>query len=205
MSDFADRSHSEFADALAADSPTPGGGSAAALTGAMAAAAVEMVCQVTLGDDEFAEVHDDLADRAADLRSRRETLSALADEDAAAFNDVMAAYRRSSDDPDRQSAIQAAMTTAAEVPLETATQCLAIIEHAEVAARDGNQNAVTDAGTGALLAHAALRSALYNVDINLGSIDDEATVASLTERRESIAAEADELLAGVESLVQDAI
>lgn len=205
MSPFADESHAAFADALADDAPTPGGGSAAALTGAMAAAAVEMVCRVTLADDDYEDVHDDLAERADALREHRDTLQSLADDDTAAFEAVMAAFRRPSDDPDRPSAIQSAMTTAAEVPLETAAVCGEIIDHAVVVARDGNQNAVTDAGTGALLAHAALRSALYNVDINLGSIDDEATVSALRERRDELEADAAEAVAAVEATVDDAL
>lgn len=202
---FAELSVADFHEALASSSPTPGGGSAAAIAGASAAAAVEMVCHVTLSDDDFEAVHDELADAVAALEALRETLHGLADEDAAAFDDVMAAFRRPSDDPDRSAAIQAAMTTAAEVPLETAERCLEVIDHAAYAAAEGNQNAVTDAGTGALLAHAALRAALFNVDINLASIDDDAVVDRLSTRRDELHAAADDRLEDVEGTVADAL
>lgn len=202
---FADASIESFHAELASDAPTPGGGAAAAITGASAAAAVELVCRVTLSDADFSDVHDEMGEVAADLVALRDELHDLADADAAAFDAVMDAFRRSSDDPDRSAAIQSAMTTAAEVPLETAERCLEVIRHAVFAASEGNQNAVTDAGTGALLAHASLRAALYNVDINLASIDDASTVTEFGDRRDRLAAEADDLLEAVEAAVEDAI
>lgn len=202
---FAEMGINEFQDALAASSPTPGGGSAAALTGATAACAVEMVCRVTQNDDDFEDVHEEMTDAIDDLEAIRTELNELADEDAAAFDDVMEAYRRPSDDADRSQAIQTAMTTAAEVPLQTAEACLEVIEHAAFAAAEGNQNAVTDAGTGALLAHAAARSALYNVDINLASLDESETASSIRARRESVQDKADSALKTVEDIVSSAV
>ncbi|MFP4590897.1 MAG: cyclodeaminase/cyclohydrolase family protein [Halobacteriales archaeon] len=185
-----DRTIRSFTEALADGSPTPGGGAAAALAGATAAALAEMVCNVTLRDDDFADVHDELTERRDDLADLRATLTDLADEDAAAFEAVLEAYRRPSGDPDRPEAIEAAMTEAAEVPLRTAEACLAVVDHAATVAELGNQNAVTDAGAGALLGRAALEAALYNVDVNLGSLGDEATVEALRTRREALSAEA---------------
>lgn len=202
---FAEDSIEAFHRDLASENPTPGGGSAAAVAGASAAAVVEMVCRVTLADDDFEAVHDEMASGAEALGELRETLHTLADDDTAAFESVMAAYRRPSDDPERSDAIQSAMTTAAEVPLETAEACLSVIEYAEMAAAKGNQNAVTDAGTGALLAHASLKAALYNVDINLGSIDDGKVVAAMRERRDALESSAAESLERVETTVGDAL
>lgn len=202
---FAEMSIKEFQDALASENPTPGGGSAAAITGASAAASVAMVCRVTVNDDEYESVHDEMAEIMTDLDTLAEELNELADEDAAAFDAVMSAYRRSSDDPERSDAIQDAMTTAAEVPLETAEHCLEIIEHAEFVAANGNQNAVTDAGTGALLAHAAANAALYNVDINLTSLDPSDTVDSLKQRRESVQEHVDTTLERVNDIVSAAL
>ncbi|MFW6447933.1 MAG: cyclodeaminase/cyclohydrolase family protein [Halobacteriota archaeon] len=183
---FGDLTVRAFTDALAEGSPTPGGGAAAALTGATAAALAEMVCNVTLGDDADAE----LVERRDELGELRDTLFDLADEDAAAFDGVLEAYRRPSDDPERAAAIEAAMTEAAEVPLRTAAACLEVIEHAAAVAEAGNQNAVTDAGAGVLLGRAALEAALYNVDVNLASLEDEATIERLAERRETLSTEA---------------
>lgn len=203
---FGDLSVREFNATLAEGSPTPGGGAAAALTGATAAALVEMVCNVTLGDDDIAaDLETDLTRRLDALADRREELTELADADAAAFEAVMEAYRRSSDDPDRSAAIQSAMIGAAEVPLETATACLAVVEHAAELTETGNQNAVTDAAAAALLGRAALETALYNVDINLASIDDPSRVEDLADRRQTIAADADAAVARVEAHLATAI
>lgn len=202
---FASSTVEDFHADLADDAPTPGGGSAAAIAAAGGAATVEMVCHVTRNDDDFEAVHDEMGEVATELADLRGALHAGADEDAAAFDDVMAAFRRDGDDPDRAGAIESAMTRAAEVPLETARQCLAIIEHAGFVAREGNQNAVTDAGTGAWLAYAALRSALYNVDINLASIDDEATVEELREERDDLLERAEAALATVTDHVDGAL
>lgn len=202
---FAEEPVASFHALLASDAPTPGGGSAAAIAGASAAALVEMVCRLTLNDDDRAGVHDEMATRADDLAGLRTALQGLADEDAGAFDGVMDAFRRPGDDPDRPAAIQTAMTTAAEVPLETAERCLLVIEHAGYVAAEGTQSAVTDAGAGALLAHAALLAALYNVEINLGSIDDAETVEALDARCEALTATAEAARRRVEAIVTDAI
>lgn len=202
---FAELSIESFHEALADGSPTPGGGSAAAVTAACGAAAVEMVCTVSLNDAAYEAVHEELAAAAHELKRLRDRLHELADEDAAAFDGVITAFRKPKDDPDRSTAIQEAMTTAAEIPLETAEVALEVLQYAEVAAREGNQNAVTDAGTGAQLAHAAITSALFNVDINLGSISDESTIDRLQYRREELAEEASALLNRVDTIVAEAV
>lgn len=194
-----------FHNALADGSPTPGGGAAAALTGATAAALVEMVCNVTLNDDDFAEVHAELRDRRDEVSALREDLTAMADDDAAAFEDVLAAYRRPGDDPERSRAIQEAMTHAAQVPLETAEACLQVIEHGAAAAELGNQNAVTDAAAAVLLGRAALETALYNVDINLTSLEDDDRVDALSQRRSAIAADAEAAAERVRAHLAEAI
>lgn len=186
---FEDLPVGEFHEAIADGSPTPGGGAAAAMTGAAAAALVEMVCAVTLGDDGAGAVHDEMAATRDRLRSVRGELQALADDDAAAFDAVLEAYRRPAGEG-RSAAIQEAMKGAADVPMETAERCLSVVEAAVTVTREGNQNAVTDAAAGAILGRAALEVALYNVDINLGSIDDEDYRATAAERAAALRADA---------------
>lgn len=196
---YAERSITDFVSSIADGQPTPGGGSAAAIVGATGAALVEMLCNLTIGREEYADVEDDLVEIREDLETRRERLFELADEDAAAFEEVMAAYK--SDEDDRAAAIESASKRATEVPLETAEACLAVVEHAVRVTEVGNENAVTDGGTGALLANAALQAALYNVAINLGTIDEEAFVSETADRADEIEARAEEALSAVTATV----
>lgn len=168
MTDFRDLSLAAFADALASDSATPGGGSASALAGALAASLVAMVAHMTEGLEAVA----------AEADAAREELLALVDEDARAFDQVMAAFRlpkeTDADKAARSAAIQRGYEAATEPPARLCARALRVLElAAEVAAR-GNPNAVSDAGVAALLAHGALQGAALNVRINVGSIRDEA-------------------------------
>ncbi len=157
-------------DRLASTDPTPGGGSAAAWAGATGAALVAMVG----GMDKTRTGDADERKRLDQARARAETagaaLRSLVDEDAHAYDAVMAAYRlpKGTDDEKaaRKAAIQAALERATEVPLRTAEGCLAVLEAAVQAAADGNPNALSDALTGGALAWAGLKGALANVRIN---------------------------------------
>lgn len=157
-------------DRLASTDPTPGGGSAAAWAGATGAALVAMVG----GMDKTRTGDADERERLDEARARAETagaaLRSLVDEDAGAYDAVMAAYRlpKGTDDEKaaRKAAIQAALERATEVPLRTAEGCLAVLEAAVQAAADGNPNALSDALTGGALAWAGLKGALANVRIN---------------------------------------
>lgn len=167
-----------FCDQLAAATPAPGGGAAAAVAGAMGASLVAMVGGLTRGREKFQAVEEEMA--AAQEAGRREAgaLLALADEDQAAFNQVMAAFALPKGTPEekteRQRAVQAAYQGATRTPLETMGHCLAVMRHALGVVEKGNQNAVSDGCVGFLLADAAFEGALWNVAINLGSIKDGA-------------------------------
>jgi formiminotetrahydrofolate cyclodeaminase len=197
---FADMTVREFVEELSTDSATPGGGSGAAIAGAMGAALGEMVCNLTIGKDDFEDVEADMEASRAALEGHRERLLDLADEDSEAFDELMAAYR-TPEDEGKAEAIEEASKTAAEVPLETAEECLAVIEESIDVAAKGNPHSVTDAGTAALLAHASLESALYNVEINLGSIDDETFCTEMEEQTDQLVEEADAALADVRDAV----
>jgi len=187
----------ELLDRFASPDPTPGGGSASALAGATAAALVTMVCRMSktrTGDPaERARLEEALADaRTAGDQCRR-----LVDEDSAAYDAVVAAYKlpKSSEDEKalRKRAIDAAVSVATDVPLRTAEMCRVVLGAAQAAAENGNPNAVSDARTAAALAWAGLRGAAENVRINLGP----GGAAALRDHIDGIERQADASLAAL--------
>lgn len=190
-----------FLDELASGAPTPGGGGAAAIAGAMGAALISMVCNLTIGRKRYADVEEEmrsLLDRAEMLRHE---LQQLAEEDVVVFTRLSAAYKlprtTDADIAIRRDAIQAALKRATEVPLRTARAAAAIVPLCPPVAERGNQAAVSDVGVAVLLAQAAVRSALLNVDINLRSIEDVLYVqqvrAEVTRLTDGFAAEAERI------------
>ena len=174
--DFGSLTVEGFFDALGKDAPTPGGGSAAAVSGAMGASLVRMLALLTVGRKKYAE-HEPLMQAIAEQAlEERERLMALAAEDAGAYDAVSQAFKlpRESDEEKaaRAAAIQAAMKGACEVPLQVMEHCCEVIALAKNAVLYGNVNAASDGAAGAELARAALKVASYNVQINLGSIKD---------------------------------
>ena len=171
-----DRSIRGFLDELASSAPTPGGGSAAALVGAVGAALLAMVGNLTAGKKGYEAVDRSMRDLVGESDRLRGELARLADEDVRVFGEVMAAYRMPrGDDAERaarRDAIQSALLDATEAPLELARVCAEVIDLAATAAEEGNSNVVSDAGVGVVAAHAALRAAALNVWINAGSIED---------------------------------
>lgn len=194
----------QFIDDLASGSPTPGGGSAAAVSGATAAALAEMVCNLTIGKDRYADVESMMREHREELSGLRAHLLTLADDDAAAFDDVMEAFRMPKGD-ERSRAIQDASKHAAEVPMETAEHCMMVLQHAEAIAAKGNQNSVTDAGTAALLAHAGLHAALYNVRINLAGIDDDDFCGDMADTVDELVGRAETTLRETQAIVDEAL
>ena len=167
----------EFQAALASSSPTPGGGSAAAVALGQAASLAVMVCDLTLGKDKWSEgwVNAETTQQIAIPMMNQ--AGALATEDSDAFDGVMAGFGlpKESDEQKtiRREAIRAATLKAAEVPYETATKALQLLQCLPELARTGNANAVTDVGVSGLLASAAAKGAVFNVEINLDSLPEE--------------------------------
>lgn len=168
----------KFLDDLASAAPTPGGGSAAAIMGAMGAALVAMVCNLTIGKKDYAGVETEMKAVLAEAESLRTRLTAMVADDVAAFDSLMAAYKlpKATDDDKsaRSAAIQAGLRRATEVPLECARACAEVIRLAARVGEHGNLNVISDVGVGVLAAHAALKSAALNVYINAPSIKDKA-------------------------------
>jgi len=166
----------KFLDELASSAPTPGGGGAAALSGAMGAALVSMVCNLTIGKKNYEAVSEDLAKVLAKAEELRAALTNGIDEDVVAFNSLMATYGlpKATDEEKaaRAAAIQEALKAATLAPLQTCKTCYEVIELAKEAADKGNVNVISDAGVAVLAANAGLRSCALNVYINAKGIKD---------------------------------
>jgi glutamate formiminotransferase/formiminotetrahydrofolate cyclodeaminase len=167
----------DFLSNLASDSPTPGGGSVAALAGALGAALTSMVANLTIGKKKYADVQEDVQAILTKTEGLRLELSELMEEDAAAFDKVMVAMKLPKETHEekakRTEVMQAALVDAAMVPLAVAEKCVEVIALARVAAEKGNKNAVSDAGVAALMGRAGAHAAKLNVLINLGWINAE--------------------------------
>jgi len=206
---FTEKSVEQFLDALASKEPAPGGGSGAALGGALAAALVSMVCNLTIGKKGYEDVQEAMADLLRKSEAIRNELPHLLEADTQVYGRVMAAYRQPRKTPEqkraRNIAMQAALKEAAEVPLSIAERCAQVVELALPAAEMGNQWAVSDAGVGVLLADASMRAALLNVYINLASIKDKDYVQQTLARVEAITGGKDEFRERVLKIVRERI
>ena len=167
----------DFQTALASSSPTPGGGTAAAISLGQASALTIMVCDLTIGKDKWSNGWP-IAEKAMLSAVKIMTRAGeLADEDSDAFDDVMASFRlpkaTEEEKLSRREAIRNATLLATEKPFETAKLALELLELLPELAAKGNANAVSDVGVAGLLASAACKGALFNVDINLPGLPED--------------------------------
>jgi formiminotetrahydrofolate cyclodeaminase len=166
----------DFLDDLASERPTPGGGGAAAVCGAIGAALVSMVANLTIGKKNYEAVSEELKSVNAKAEALRAELTQAIEEDVVAFNAVMGAYglERATDEQKakRTAAIQAALKEATIAPLRAVKACFEVIRLSSDVAEKGNLNVISDAGVAALAANAGLRSAALNVFINAKAIKD---------------------------------
>jgi methenyltetrahydrofolate cyclohydrolase len=165
-----------FLDDLASERPTPGGGGAAAVCGAIGAALVSMVANLTIGKKNYEAVWEDLGAVNAKAEALRAELTGAIEEDVVAFISVMNAYGlpRATDDEKakRTTAIQAALKDATLAPLRAVKACFEVMRLSAAVAEKGNLNVISDAGVAVLSANAGLRSAALNVFINAKAIKD---------------------------------
>ena len=201
MEKLLDTTCEKFLEELAGKQPTPGGGAASALCGATAAALTAMLGNLTAGK-AGSEANDKMALEiiiAAD--KLRLELAQLADDDAAVFNKFMEAYKMpkatDTEKAMRTAAIGQAAIAAAEVPMQIADKSLEVLKLARKLIVFGNPNAISDGTVSALMARAALRSALYNVKINMGLIKDDEYVAAARAKMQQLEAKAMEIEAFV--------
>jgi formiminotetrahydrofolate cyclodeaminase len=181
---FRDLTIADFVERLASSAPVPGGGSASAITGALGAALVRMVVALSVDKPKYA-AYDRTLRQADEIAARSlDRLLALADEDAAAYASLSAAYKMSKATPEdeaaRRFAIHAAARQAALAPLQVLHECFDVLVEAEAIAGRSNLNARSDAATAASLAEAGARGAAANVLINLSSTGDDAFAEETT-------------------------
>jgi glutamate formiminotransferase/formiminotetrahydrofolate cyclodeaminase len=166
----------EFLNALAGGTATPGGGAAGAYAGAMAAALVAMVARLTVGKKKYAEVEAEMQEVIVAAEKLRAALTIAVADDIAAFDAVMAAFKLPKDSEAemaaRNEAIEKANHGATAVPLRVARDAASVLGLAAIVAEQGNVNAVSDAGSAANMALAALRAAALNVRINAAAVKD---------------------------------
>jgi glutamate formiminotransferase/formiminotetrahydrofolate cyclodeaminase len=202
-------SGADFLDQLASAEPTPGGGSAAAHTGAAAAALVSMVGRVTVGKKKYASVEAEMFAIIEKAESLRKKLTKAVDDDADSFEGFLAATRLPKNEETeieaRAVAMDKATLHAAEVPYEAAKMCLEVMGLASTAARIGNLNAVSDAASAGYLAQAALRSAVANVKINIKSLRNPQDSKDLVTSAEKLESDSEKILTEIkQSLIERA-
>jgi methenyltetrahydrofolate cyclohydrolase len=182
-----------YLDKLAGGDPEPGGGSAAALAGALGAALVSMVTNLTLGKEKYAAVQGDMEQIKASSEELRARLAAFVSKDADAYAEVAAAMKLPKDTDEqkaaRQQVLQAALKGAAEAPAQVADAALEVARLSLTAAEKGNPNAVSDAGVAVLFAESAAQAAALNVKINLAWIDDAEFKRTIWARIEAVLSE----------------
>lgn len=188
----------QYNELLGSEEPAPGGGSTAALAGVLAASLTMMVVSLSIGKKSFDSLDENIKSKFLDeynnIKSIREDLYKLTDEDTKAFNKFMETIRLPKDTEQnieiRNKKIEEASIYTLNVPLTTAEKCHAILMNQKYIALYGNKNAVSDVGVGCLLALAGLEGALLNVNINLPTIKDETIKDNAIERSKQLLEEA---------------
>jgi formiminotetrahydrofolate cyclodeaminase len=189
-----DKTVSALLEDFSSPTPTPGGGSASALSGAIGASLLAMGAGMTKTRTGSAEERTALDDARTRLLALRSTLTELIDRDAAAYDLVMAAYKRpkatDEEKAGRKAAIQAAMRQATDVPLETMRVCADALAAAVPVAEHGNPSAISDVAVGVGMLMQALQGGFYNVETNLGSVADPQVVETITHGARAVLASA---------------
>jgi methenyltetrahydrofolate cyclohydrolase len=207
MSDqLLDKRLGAFLDELASGAPTPGGGSVAAVTGAMAAGLITMVCDLTIGKKSYAEFEQEargIRERAEGLRAE---LQSLAQADIDVFNNLSAAYKlpktTEADAATRKAAIQKVLRAATEIPLRTGRAVVALLPLCAPVVRSGNRTAVSDVAAAAILIRAAVPAALINVESNLQMLEDQLFIRQARAQVEDMTVGLDEEVEGVLALAR---
>jgi formiminotetrahydrofolate cyclodeaminase len=206
---FAEMTIKDFLQELAEGSPTPGGGSVAALSGALSAALSSMVAGLTVGRSRYQEVWPEMEEVREQAEEQILELQELIDRDAGAYNRVMAAMKMSRDDQvqkeQRRQAIQEATLEAARVPLQTLRAAASVADLLQTAADRGNPNGITDAGVGGQLMLAAARGAALNVRVNLSGLQDEGLVQELKDEVQDLLQQVEAAAGDLERKVEDAL
>ncbi|MBL1143134.1 MAG: cyclodeaminase/cyclohydrolase family protein [Proteobacteria bacterium] len=195
-----------FLDKLASKTSTPGGGGAAAVSGAMGAALISMVANFTIGKKGHEDVEEECKEILAKSEKLRADLTDAINDDVVVFNRVMASYGMPKETDDEKAArsteIQAALKEATDVPLQCAKLCREVINLSQPIADKGNNNVISDAGVAVLAGYAGLRSAALNVYINIGGIKDKEFADDRRQQLESLMEGMDPLKEEIYELVK---
>jgi formiminotetrahydrofolate cyclodeaminase len=198
-----------FLDELASASPAPGGGSVAALSGALGAALSSMVCRLTIGKKKYAGVEEEMKKILSQSEELREQFTVLIEKDSAAFNKVMEAISLPKDsEPQkalRNAAIREATKEATLVPLQVMKHCIDALALVQTVAASGNPNSISDAGVAALMLHAAVEGAALNVRINLNGLEDTEFVGWKSEELSSLRNTSRMMLEEIQAIVGEKI
>ena len=199
----------EFLNDLASNSPAPGGGSVAALAGAMGAALTSMVCNLTIGKKKYAEVETEMKSVLQQAERLRAQFTTLVDKDTETFNKVMQAFALPKETDEqktkRTAAVQSTTKEAAKVPLEVMKLCIEGLKLAKSVAEKGNASSISDAGVSAIMLYGGLESAALNVRINLPGLHDKEFVESTSKDVDSLQHKAFPLLQANLAIVREKI
>lgn len=197
---------SEFVDEVSRDTPAPGGGSIAALAGALGSALASMVVNLSVGKSEFDSQYDELCQLADKAQSIKDELIRAIDADTEAFNEVIAGMRMAKDTIEQQTlrsnVIRAGYKSAARVPLRTAELCRQVLDICQAAADIGNKSVMSDAGVGALMAYAGVQGAIHNVRINLPHTQDETFITEMQSQLGALLSESREICDAIQQQVE---
>jgi len=194
---------------LASQSPAPGGGSVAGITGAMAAGLISMVCAITLGRKKPPEDAEEIASIHEQAEALRRDFEELAQADIEVFSRLSAAYKlprtTDADAASRRAAIQKVTREAAEVPLKTAHAAASLLPLCTAMVNRCSRMLVSDIGVSALLARSTLQAALLNVEVNLSSLEDTLFVQEVRAQMEDMTIGLAEETSGIVEIVQNRI
>jgi len=206
VTEFSKSSLDRFLADVASDAPTPGGGTAAAVAGALGAALAEMVAALTLSKERFAPAHAAMRSISQAARKSRAEFLSLAREDAQAYEAVVAARRLPKENEEqktsRQHAIDAANRRATEVPMRTARLAASLLSALPELVEKGNPNALSDAGSAAILLESAVEGALLNVGINLPGVADAEFVGQMQKETATLQGDSQRLRAQIVAAVR---
>lgn len=207
MGTFFDKSLRDTISVAASNEPTPGGGSVSAMVACFGVAMTAMVCNLTLGKEKFKDVEPQVQEIVDTSYGLLKKLEELVDADMSDFGDFMATLRmpKGTDEEKaaRTAAMQKALKSATDTPMEIARVCLKALEITDKLAPIGNKMAISDAGVAAVVAEAALNGVLLSADINLPMIKDEEYVKKTVAEKEQMVAEAKRLRDKAFAVVQE--
>jgi methenyltetrahydrofolate cyclohydrolase len=206
---YLDQTLETYLNDLASSNSTPGGGAAAAVSGAMAAALACMVCRLTLGKEKYADVQTEISTLLQQAEEHRQRFQELMAEDISAYETLSACFKMARETEEQQqrraTAIQKSLVAAALVPLEMSERALAIARICERVAEIGNTNVLSDIAAAAMFAASAATGAAWMVRVNLQGIKDVQQAAGLSKRLSKVLDEITSRCQHVTSLVGERV